>query len=114
MPSPIATRNYSFNSAQTGPPATVSRAFIRIHIVIYKLMVLAAIILLPLLAWHNAMTDLFDKYDMPETWEHQFQRMQLSGPRTWLWVAIWILVCRNGVEHPERTTGHRNFNALEG
>jgi hypothetical protein len=92
MHSPIAIRNYYYNSTPTNDPNTLSRAFVRTYIVIYKLMVLAAINLLPLLAWHNAMTDLFDKFDMPRIWVKHFQRLQLSGPRTWLWVAIWILV----------------------
>jgi hypothetical protein len=69
-----------------------TRSFVMIHIAIHKLMALAALNLLPLLAWHNAMTHLFDKYDMPVTWEQDFQQAQLSGPKTWLWVAMWILV----------------------
>jgi hypothetical protein len=114
MHSPIASREYSYNSTQGTGPNTLSRAFIRIHIVIYKLMVLVSIILLPLLAWHNAMTDLFDKFDMPRVWEKQFQRLQLTGPRTWLWAAIWILVCRNGFECHKGMTRSGDFSVPEG
>jgi hypothetical protein len=92
MHSPIATRDYDYSFPSADDQTHLSRAFIRTYIIVHKLIVLAAIILLPLLAWHNAMTDLFDKYDMPVTWEQTFQRIQLSRPRTWLWVALWILV----------------------
>ncbi|KAL5117151.1 hypothetical protein ACEQ8H_004976 [Pleosporales sp. CAS-2024a] len=67
-----------------------SRIFARVQITIHKLMLIIALVLLPLLAWHNATVHLFDKYDMPREWEEDFRKIQLAGSKTALWVALWI------------------------
>lgn len=62
------------------------------YIVLHKLMIIAALLLLPLLAWHHAMTQIVENYGMPRMWEEDFREEQLSRWKIWVWVLIWILV----------------------
>jgi hypothetical protein len=70
--------------------------------VIHKLMVIAALNLLPLLAWHHATMKFFEEYGIPEQLKDELGRIQLSGLKTGLWIVIWILV--SCASHPSRET----------
>jgi hypothetical protein len=68
--------------------------FLKTKIVIHKLMVIAALDLLPLLAWHHATMKFFEEYGIPEKLKDEMGQIQLSGLKTGLWIVMWILVGR--------------------
>jgi hypothetical protein len=68
------------------------QTFSRTQIVIHKLTIIAALDLLPLLAWHHGTVQFFEDYGMPKYWKDEMGQIQLSGLKTWLWAALWILV----------------------
>jgi hypothetical protein len=69
-----------------------SPTFSRTQIVIHKLMVIVALNLLPLLAWHHATMNFFEEYGIPEELKDELGKIQLSGLKIGLWIVIWILV----------------------
>jgi hypothetical protein len=66
--------------------------FSRTQIVIHKLVVIAALNLLSLLAWHHATMKFFEEYGIPEDLKDELGQIQLSGLKTGLWIVMWILV----------------------
>lgn len=73
-------------------PPKVNPSVLRAHIIIYKLTSLTTLAVLPLLAWHHAMTHLIEKYEMSDGWEDSFRDLQFSGPKVWVWVFMWVFV----------------------
>jgi hypothetical protein len=72
------------------------RFLFKAHIVFHKLMIIGVIVLLPLLAWHHAMTQVFEKYDMPRMWDQDFRDVQMSASKVWVWVLMWVFVSAVG------------------
>jgi hypothetical protein len=69
------------------------RRFIETHIVLRTLTAISALILMPLLAWHQATNHLVDHLGMPHIWVEDVRKAQGSTAKTWLWVSLWVLVC---------------------
>jgi hypothetical protein len=76
----------------TAPLPPSSRNAFRAQIAIHRLILLAALALLPLLTWHQSSSHLFEKIDMSNDWKDKFQKLQGPGWKTELWVAVWLLV----------------------
>ena len=71
----------------------MTRALCRMHVFLYKLIVIAALNLLPLLTWHNATMHFFEEYHIDGHLKDTLKREQLGAGKMLLWIAIWILVC---------------------
>ena len=92
MRTPTPSSHYDYDCSSVLDRRYAHRSIIRAHIAIYRLTSIVVLSLLPLLAWHNAMTHIVDKYDMPRMWKEDFRERQLSGLRVWVWVFMWICV----------------------
>jgi hypothetical protein len=97
MQSSVPTYNQDFESDATNTLTHFSRTFVKAQIAIQKLIVLAALALFLLLAWHHSTTLLFDDFPRPKRWAEDFGSLQASGGMTALWIAVWISVGRNAV-----------------
>jgi hypothetical protein len=108
MKSSTSTLNQDSENEATTPLTHTSGTFVKAQISIQKLILLAALALLPLLAWHHSTTRLFDDFPRPNRWAEDFGSLQASGGKTALWTAVWISVGLNALV----STG-RESDALE-
>jgi hypothetical protein len=92
MQSSTPSSNQDFEAEATNMLTRLNRTFVKAQITIQKLIVLSALALLPLLAWHHSTTRLFDDFPRPNRWAKDFRSLQASGRKTALWVAVWIFV----------------------
>ena len=87
----------TFRGSDTTRSFQSKQTFVKAQIAIHKLRIITALTLLPLIAWHNAIVHVFETYNMPRHLVERLRAIGLAGPKTPLWVALWILVGENSI-----------------